>query len=82
MGVNLSNTKQDVTIDASGGSDVDLADFPVADANVEASSGSEATVKPSGRLDADASSGPRVYYLGSPTLGKVEISADSSVERK
>ena len=80
--VTLTGSAQDVTIDASGGSDVDLADFPVADANVEASSGSEATVKPSGRLDANARSGSRVYYLGSPTLGKVEMSADSSVERK
>lgn len=80
--VTLSGLGQNVTIDASGSSEVDLADFPVADVNVEVSGGSEATVKPSGRLDADASGGSDVYYLGNPTLGKIGTSGSSSVERK
>jgi len=80
--VNLRGSAEDVVIDASGASEVDLSAFPVADANVEASGGSDAAVKPSGRLDADASGGSHVYYLGSPTLGKIDTSGASSVERK
>jgi hypothetical protein len=78
----LSGSAGDVTIDASGGSDVDLSAFSVVDAKVEASGGSEVTVNASGRLDADASGGSRVYYLGSPTLGTIEESGGSSVRRK
>jgi hypothetical protein len=51
----------------------------VADASVEASGGSEVTVNVSGRLDADASGGSRVFYLGSPALGKIDESGGSTV---
>lgn len=80
--VTLTGSGQDVTIDASGSSDVDLTDFSVADADVDVSGSSTATVKPSGRLDADASGASHVYYLGSPTLGKIDTSGSSSVKRK
>jgi len=78
----LSGSAEDVVIDASGASQVDLSAFPVADANVEASGASKVTVNPSGRLDADASVVSTVYYLGSPTLGKIDTSGVSSVKRK
>jgi len=78
----LTGSAGDVTIDASGGSEADLSGFSVVDANVEASGGSQVTVNASGRLDADASGGSKVYYLGSPTLGTIEESGGSSVRRK
>ena len=78
----LTGSAGDVTIDASGGSEADLFAFSVVDANVEASGGSEVTVNASGRLDADASGGSRVYYLGSPTLGTIEESGGGEVRRK
>jgi hypothetical protein len=78
----LGGSAGDVTIDASGSSTVDLADFPVADAKVDASSASKVTVNASGTLDVDASSASQVYYLGSPTLGTVDTSGESSVEQK
>jgi hypothetical protein len=53
-----------------------------ADANVEASGGSEVTVNAGGRLDADASGGSNIYYLGSPTLGNVETSSGREVRPK
>jgi hypothetical protein len=80
--VTLTGSAQDVTIDASGASIVKLADFPVADASVEASGASSVTVNPSGKLDVDASGASHVYYLGSPTLGKVDTSGASSINRK
>ena len=80
--VTLSGSGDNVIIDASGASQVDLSAFPVADASVEASGASKATVNPSGRLDVDASGASHVYYLGSPTLGKMDTSGASSVKRK
>ena len=71
-----------MTIDASGATDVNLADFPVNHANVEASGASDVPVNASGRLDVDASGASHVYYLGSPRLGKVDTSGGSSIQRK
>ena len=80
--VTLSGSAQDVTIDASGASSVDLDGFPVNDANVEASGASNVTVNASGKLDVNASGASHVYYLGSPTLGKLDTSGASSINRK
>ena len=80
--VNLSGSAGDVTIGASGASQVDLSAFSVDDADVEASGASKVTVNAGGTLDADASGASHVYYLGSPTLGRVETSGASSVNRK
>ena len=71
-----------MTIDASGASSVDLGGFPVNDANVEASGASNVTVNARGKLDVNASGASHVYYLGSPTLGKVDTSGASSIKRK
>jgi hypothetical protein len=80
--VTFTGSARDVRIHGSGGSIFELADFPVTDASVDLSGGSNVTVKPSGRLDVEASGGSRVYYLGSPTVGKIRMSGSSSVERK
>ncbi len=69
-------------MDASGSSDVDLSDFPVADAGIDASGASTVTVNPSGRLDVEASGASNVYYLGEPSLGTIDTSGASSVEPK
>jgi hypothetical protein len=78
--VTLGGSAGDATVDVSGASSVDLAGFPVTDASVKARGASEATVNASGTLDADASGASHVYYLGSPTLGKVNTSGASDVE--
>ena len=80
--VTLTGSAGDVTMDASGGSEADLSGFSVMDANVEASGGSEVTVNASGRLDAEASGGADIYYLGSPTLGRIEESGGGGVHHK
>jgi hypothetical protein len=78
----LIGSAGEVTVDASGSSDADLAEFPVGDARVDASGSSTVTVNVSGRLDVDASGSSDVFYLGSPTLGNVDTSGSSSVEPK
>jgi hypothetical protein len=78
----LSGSAQDLKLDASGGGQIDLSDFPVVDANVEVSGGGGAIVNVSGRLDADASGGSHVTYVGNPTLGDIDTSGGASVERE
>lgn len=78
--VTVSGTGEDIAVDASGGSDADLASFQVVDANIDASGGSDVTVNASGTLNVDASGGSQVYYLGSPTMGQIETSGGSNVD--
>ena len=81
--VTLRGSAGDVTMDdVSGASTVDLADFPVVNANVTARDTSVITVNASGTLDVDASGASEVYYVGNPTLGEIETSDESSVEPK
>lgn len=47
---------------------------------LELSRASIATVNASGRLDVDASGASQVKYLGSPTLGTIDLSGGSSIE--
>jgi hypothetical protein len=78
----LTGSGQDLTVEAAGASEVDLADFPVADANVDARGDSTVTVNASGTLNVEARGASRVYYLGSPTLGTVNADDSSSVEHR
>lgn len=80
--VDLAGSGGDLTAESSGASHIDLEDFPVQDASVEVSGASSATVAPSGRIDVEASGASHLYYLGSPTLGTVNTSGGSSIERK
>ena len=78
--VTLRGSAEGAVIGASGASHVDLADFPVGNADVEASGASTVTVNASERLDAQASGASHIKYLGSPSLGTVDTSGASSVE--
>lgn len=72
----------DLTFDGSSGSQLDFTDFIVQDASVELSGGSQATINLDGTLDADLSGGSQLYYFGDPTLGDIEVSGGSSVDKK
>lgn len=78
----LDGRGSDLKLNVSGASRADLAGFRVRDADVEVSGASNATVAPSGRLDVEASGASHVYYLGSPTMGRVDVSGGSAVESK
>lgn len=78
--VALAGSAGDIVVDASGSSEADLSEFPAADASVDASGASTVIVNLSGRLDADASGSSDVYYLGSPTLGRMDTSGSSTIQ--
>jgi hypothetical protein len=78
----LVGEANDLTIDASSGSQLDLSDFTVHNTNVELSGGSRATINLDGRLDADLSGGSNLSYIGDPTLGNIETSFGSVINKK
>jgi len=66
----------------SGASNLDLTNFQVNDADVSLSGASHATVNPTGRLDVDASGASNLQYIGEPTLGNINTSGGSNVNKK
>ncbi|MFL7794097.1 MAG: head GIN domain-containing protein [Anaerolineae bacterium] len=80
--INLNGSADDLVVKASGGSIVKLSEFSAANADIEASGASTATVNVSGTLNANASGASRVYYVGEPTLGRVDTSGAASVGQK
>ena len=80
--VDLTGAGSELDVDASGGSNVDLADYPVGDATVNADGASTVVVNVRGTLDVDASGASRVKYLGDPTLGSIQLEGASSVDPK
>jgi hypothetical protein len=79
--VDMGGSAGDLDLEASGGSSFDLSGFRVHDANVEMSGGSHGTINLDGRLDADLSSGSSLLYVGDPTLGNIQKSGGSSLDK-
>jgi hypothetical protein len=77
--IDLEGSSDNISIDASGGSQLILSDFSVHDANVILSGGSRATINLDGILDADLSGGSQLHYLGEPTLRDIETAGGSLV---
>jgi hypothetical protein len=74
-GANLTST-------VSGASNLDLNNFQVANADLEVSGASHAVVNPTGTLNVNASGASSVQYVGNPTLGNIQTSGASSVNKK
>jgi hypothetical protein len=61
---------------------LDLENFHVNDANVILSGASHVTINLDGRLDVDASGLSNLEYIGEPTLGTINTSGGSNVNKK
>jgi hypothetical protein len=68
--------------EVSGASNMELENFQVNDVNVNLSGASHAVVNPTGTLNVDASGASSLQYVGNPTLGTVNTSGASTVNRK
>lgn len=77
--IELTGAGGDLRLNLSGASNAELGDFPVQDADVEASGASHALVNVTGRLDANASGASSIRYVGDPELGTIRESGGSSV---
>lgn len=75
--VELDGSANDMLIKASGASHLELADFPVHNADVSLSGASGGTINLDGRLDADLSGASYLRYIGEPTMCDIETSGGS-----
>jgi len=78
----LEGDADDVRMDISGASRFLGEDFTVDDANLDLSGASSATINVQGTIDADLSGASSLYYIGSPTLGDIDVSGASKIRRK
>ena len=65
-----------------GASNLDLTDFPVTNGDLFISGASQATVNLDGTLDAVVSGASTLYYIGEPTMGNIEVSDTSTINKK
>jgi len=72
----------DATIELSQGSQLDLSEFIVNNSNVNLRGGSQATINLNGRLDAILIGGSTLNYFGEPTMGDIDVSDGSTINKK
>ena len=80
--IQLEGSANDMVASASGASRFNLGSFTVNNANVNFSGASSGTVNLDGRLDADLSGASRLWYIGEPTMGTLDITGASSLSKK
>ena len=78
----ISGSAPEISLEASGDSEVKLEDFPTVNADVELSGGSDAEVFVSGRLSINLSGASKLTYSGDPKLGSIDVSGSSSILQK
>ena len=78
----LTGSGKRLDVNASGASSAGLEDLKVVDADVEFSGASHGTVNLTGRLDVTLSGASSMSYIGTPTLGRHNLSGASSMRQK
>jgi len=78
----LSGSADDLNADVSGASKLGFDDFTVHNADIGLSGASNGTVSMDGVLNAEVSGASRLYYIGEPTLGDLDISGGSSISKR
>jgi hypothetical protein len=79
--ISLTGSGGNIRISASGASSANMPDFIVNNAYIELSGASHATLEINGRLDVDLSGASSVEYSGNTTLGDINLSGASSINR-
>jgi len=78
----LTGTAEDITIDASGASDLTLPQFAVVTADVNLSGASDAIVNVASSMDVHLSGASELEYIGTPKLGELEMSGNSTLNQR
>jgi hypothetical protein len=78
----LEGAASNLNLVATGGSRSDLSDFPVHNASVVLSGGSQAAINLDDTLDANLSGGSQLQYIGTPTMGDISVSGGSTITKK
>ena len=80
--VRLQGSGNDLMVDASGASDIELTDFPVHNADIILSGSSECEISPEGTLDIEVSSASELIYYGNASISNIDIAGGSEVIKK
>lgn len=80
--IKMTGSAGDLTIDASGGSRINLSNLICNDADVILSGGSQGSVHVEGILDTSLSGGSQLTYYGEPELGDIPTSSGSTIKPK
>ena len=80
--VQLEGSAGDMVVEAGGASRVKLSGFTINNANINLSGASTGTVNLDGRLDANLSGASKLEYIGEPTLGTMNITGASTLNKK
>jgi hypothetical protein len=78
----LGGKANNLLIDASAASHLELYDFTVHNARVNLSGASQAKINLDGRLDADLSGASTLLYRGEPTLGDISVTGGSTISEE
>ena len=78
----LSGTANNLNLQVSGASGADLTNLSVKDARAEISGASHGTVDASGKLDIYVSGASNLSYVGSPSMGTIDVTGASSIHQK
>ena len=80
--LNGEGSASNLVAEASGASHLDLSALPVQDAYIFLSGASWAIISLDGQLDADLTGASHIRYIGEPTMGAIQTSGDSTVEKR
>jgi hypothetical protein len=80
--VTLSGSASDLNLKGSGGSHFRLEDLSADNATINLSGGSHANVNITGTLNAKLNNASEIIYLGEPTMGNIDLSWDSEINKK
>jgi len=80
--IELDGSANNIILNTSGASEVNLADFPLNNANANLSGASKATLNVKGRLDSILSDASSLYFEGNPTMGNISVSGASTIKHK
>ncbi len=80
--VTLEGSAEDMSLDASGASTMNLSDLTLDNAWINLSGASQATVNAGGQLNGDLSGASLLEYLGNPTIANFTSSGASTIRPK
>jgi len=79
--IGLEGSAKDIKVVSHDGSRADLEDFSVVNADLNIGDGGTLTIRLSGTLNANLSAGSHVTYTGNPTMGTINLSSGSTLNR-
>ncbi|OGO07407.1 MAG: hypothetical protein A2Y92_02370 [Chloroflexi bacterium RBG_13_57_8] len=80
--LDMTGTARDISIEASGASNVNLGGLAAATADVHLSGASDAVIDVADSMNVYLSGASELEYSGSPKLGKIEVSGGSTVTKR